>query len=184
VHGLAGTEPDADPGGAGQLPGGEVDGELALGVAAAGIADPPGLAEDRQVRPAVADQGQGQVGPVDVQLGQGPPGGVEVGGDVAADAGLRRVGGGDAHRGHQTGIQVSQHVPLVAVEQHRAGLAAMAHLAVLDADAPVFSHPAAQRRHGAGGVHVLLAHLAGDRHHRGRSLVTSPAGNECFHRGF
>ena len=28
-----------------------------LGVAAAGVADPPGLAEDRQVRAAVADQG-------------------------------------------------------------------------------------------------------------------------------
>ena len=65
--------------------------------------DPPGLAEDHQVRAAVADQGRGQVGPVDMQLGQGPPGCVQVGGDIAGDAGLRRVGRGDPDRGDQPG---------------------------------------------------------------------------------
>jgi hypothetical protein len=69
ADGLAGLERHGCPGGAGQLPGGEVESELVLGEPAAGVADPPGLAEDRQVRAAVADQRRGQVGPVDVQLG-------------------------------------------------------------------------------------------------------------------
>ena len=71
---LAGLERHDHPGGAGQLPGSEVEGELVLGEPAAGVAHPPGLAVDHQVRAAVADQGRGQVGPVDVQLGQVPPG--------------------------------------------------------------------------------------------------------------
>ena len=85
AHGPAGLERHAHPGRAGQLPGGEVEGELVLGEPAAGVAYPPGLAEDRQVRAAVADQGRGQVGPVDVQLGQVPPGSVQVGYDIAGD---------------------------------------------------------------------------------------------------
>jgi hypothetical protein len=50
---------------------------------------------------AVADQVRGQVGPVDVQFGQGQPGGVQIGLDAAGDAGLQRVGRGDAHSGDQ-----------------------------------------------------------------------------------
>ena len=92
ADGPAGLERHAHPGRAGQLPGGEVEGELVLGEPAAGVADPPGLAEDGQVRPAVADQGRRQVGPVDVQLGQPPPGRFQVGCDGVGDAGLRRVG--------------------------------------------------------------------------------------------
>ena len=178
ADGPAGLERHGHPGGAGQLPGGEVEGELVLGEPAAGVADPPGLAEDGQVRPAVADQGRGQVGPVDVQLGQVPPGRVQVGGDVLGDAGLRRVGRGDAHGGDQPGVQVAQHVPLVPVEQHRAGLAAVPHLGVLDADPPVPGHSAAQRRRRAGQVHVLVADLPGGRHGRGRGLVAGLPGDE------
>jgi hypothetical protein len=85
MDGLAGLEADAHPGGAGQLPGGEVDGELTLEEPAGGVAHPPGLAEDRQVRLAVADERKRQVGPVDVQLGQAQPGGVQVGGDATDD---------------------------------------------------------------------------------------------------
>lgn len=39
---------------------GEVDAELGLGVAAGGAGDPPGLAEDRELLVAVADQRRGQ----------------------------------------------------------------------------------------------------------------------------
>ncbi len=56
ADGLARLEGHGHPGGAGQLPGGEVEGELGLGVAAGGVAHPPRLAEDRQVAIAVADQ--------------------------------------------------------------------------------------------------------------------------------
>src|SRR5271165_908184 len=59
AHGLAGPERHSYPGRAGQLPGAEVEGELVLGEPAGGVADPPGLAEDRQVAVAVADQGRG-----------------------------------------------------------------------------------------------------------------------------
>jgi hypothetical protein len=59
-HGLAGLERHGHPGGAGQLPSAEVEGELVLGEPAAGVADPPGLAVDGQVRAAVADQGPGR----------------------------------------------------------------------------------------------------------------------------
>ena len=90
AQGPAGLEWHAHPGRVGQLPGGEVEGELVLGEPAGGIAYSPGLAEDHQVRPAVADQGRGQAGPVDVQLGQVPLGRVQ----VVCDAGLRRVVGG------------------------------------------------------------------------------------------
>ncbi|HEX3958164.1 MAG TPA: hypothetical protein VHZ03_16260, partial [Trebonia sp.] len=41
--------------------------------------------------------------------------------------------------------------------------------------------PAAQRRRRPGQVHVLVAHLAGDRHRAGRGLVTEVAGDEGFH---
>ena len=139
---------------------------LVLGEPAAGVADPPGLAEDGQVRSAVADQGRGQVGPVDVQLGQAHPGGLQVGLDVVGDAGLGHVGRGDPDRGYQTGVQVPQHMPLVAVEQHRAGLAAVPHLGVFDADPPVFGDPAAQRRRWPGQVYVLVTDLAGGCHRR------------------
>ena len=56
ADGRAGRERHADPGRAGQLPGGEVAAELVLGEPAAGVADPPGLAVDGQVRASVADQ--------------------------------------------------------------------------------------------------------------------------------
>ena len=47
---------------AGQLPGGEIKGELVLGIAAAGVADPPDLADYRQSGPPVTNQDQGQAG--------------------------------------------------------------------------------------------------------------------------
>ena len=76
--------------------------------------------------------------------------GLQVGGDIAGDGRLRDVRRGDAHGGDQPGVQVAQHMPLVAVEQDRAGFAAVAHLGIFDADAPVFGHPAQQRRRRAG----------------------------------
>ena len=76
-------------------------------------------------------------------------------------------------------VRVTQRVPLVPVNQHRAGLAAVPHVAVLHAHPPVPGHPAAQRRHRAGAVHVLVAHLPGDRHRRGRGRLPGPSqGNE------
>jgi hypothetical protein len=54
----------------------------------------------------------------------------------------------------------------------------VAHLADFDADAPVFGHPAAQRRRRAGQVHVLVADLAGDGHRRSRRRVPELAGGE------
>jgi hypothetical protein len=69
-------------------------------------------------------------------------------------------------------------VPLVAVEQDRPGLAAVAHLGVFHADPPIAGHAAAQRRRRAGQVHVLVADLAGGRDRRGRGLIASPAGHE------
>jgi hypothetical protein len=49
VHGRAGLEGnDHYPRWAGQLPGGEVAGEIGLGIGPAAVARPPGLAEDRQ----------------------------------------------------------------------------------------------------------------------------------------
>ena len=53
--------------------------------------------------------------------------------------------------------------------------------AVLDADPPVFGHPAAQRRRRAGQVHVLVADLPGGRHRRGRGLVAGLPGDERVH---
>ena len=153
----------------------------ALGVAAGCVAHPPRLAEDRQVRAAVADEGGGQVGPVDVQLGQRQPSGVQVGGDAAGDARLRLVGGGDARRDDQAGVQVAQHVPLVAVEAHRAGLTAVAHVAVFDADPPVAGHAAAQRRRRAGGIHVLVPDLAGHLQQAWRGVAARRGGDEPFH---
>jgi hypothetical protein len=76
-------ERHAHPGGAGQLAGGEVEGELVLGEPAGGVAHLPGLAEDGQVAAAVADQGRGQAGPVEV-----PPGRLQVRGDVTGDGRL------------------------------------------------------------------------------------------------
>ena len=72
-------------------------------------------------------------------------------------------------------------MPLIAVEQDRAGLAPVPHLGVFDADPPVFGHPAAQRRRRAGAVHVLVTDLAGGRHRSGRRLVAGLAGDEGFH---
>ena len=43
AHGLAWLERHGNPGGAGQLPGAEVEGELVLGEPAGGVADPPAL---------------------------------------------------------------------------------------------------------------------------------------------
>jgi len=54
-------------------------------------------------------------------------------------------------------------MPLIAIEQDRAGLAPVPHLGVFDTDPPVFGHPAAQRRRRPGQVHVLVTDLAGDR---------------------
>src|SRR5215472_14264156 len=56
VDGPAGPQRQRYPGGAGQPPGGEVEGELVFGEPAAGVADAPGLAVDRQAWLAVADQ--------------------------------------------------------------------------------------------------------------------------------
>jgi DNA-binding transcriptional MocR family regulator len=72
-------------------------------------------------RAAVADQVRGQVGAVDMQLGQGLLGDGQVGGDVAGDGSLRHVGRRDPDRGYQAGVLVAQHVPLVAVEQALSG---------------------------------------------------------------
>jgi hypothetical protein len=57
------------------------------------IADREGLAEDLQVRVAVGDQAARQIRPVDVELAKGDPLGVQVGGDLVGDLGLREVGG-------------------------------------------------------------------------------------------
>src|SRR5207342_2112662 len=106
ADGLAGLERHGCPGGAGQLPGAEVEGELVLGEPAAGVAHSPGLAEYGQVRAAVADQGRGQVGPVDVQLGQVPACCVQVSGDGVGDTGFGQVGRCDPHGRDQPGVQV------------------------------------------------------------------------------
>ena len=173
MHGPAGLGSHAHPGGAGQLPGGEVDGELVLGEAGRRCCAP--------ARPCRRSPGPGR--------GRGPGPRTGRPGRCAARPGVSpaasrsavmspvtlasgALAGGDAHGRDQAGVQVAQHVPLVAVEQHRAGLAPVAHLGVLDADPPVFGHPAAQRRRRPGAVHVLVAHLAGDRHRCGRGLVT------------
>ena len=55
--------------------------------------------------------------------------------------------------GDQPGVQVPQHVPLVPVEQHRAGLAPVPHLRVLHADPPVFGNP--RRSAGARPVRSM-----------------------------
>jgi hypothetical protein len=83
---------------------------------------------------AAADQGRGQAGPAEVQFGQVPPGGAQAGGNAASHGRLRDVGRGEAHRGHQAGIQVAPYVPLVPVEQHRPGLAAVPPVRILHAD--------------------------------------------------
>jgi hypothetical protein len=48
VHGLAWRKADAHAGGAGQLPGREVDGEVGLGESPGGVAYSPRLAKDRE----------------------------------------------------------------------------------------------------------------------------------------
>ena len=55
----------------------------------------------------------------------------------------------------------------------------MPHLAVFDADAPVFGHPAAPAP--AGQVDVLVADLAGDGHRRGGRGDPVLAGGERLH---
>ena len=84
--------------------------------------------------PRPQDQGRGQAGPADVQFGQVPPGGAQVGGNVASHGRLRDVGRGEANRGHRAGVQVAPYVPLVPVEQHRPGLAAVPPVRILHAD--------------------------------------------------
>jgi len=54
------------------------------------------------------------------------------------------------------------------------------HLAVFDADPPVFGHPAAQRRRRPAEVCVLVADLAGDRHRGSRGPGALLAGGECL----
>ena len=58
-----------------------------------------------------------------------------------------------------------------------ARIAAVPHVAVLDADPPVFGYSTAQRRCRAGQVHVLVADLPGRHHRRGCGLLAGPAMN-------
>jgi hypothetical protein len=119
------------------------------------------LAIDHQIVAAVADQGGGQIGPVDVQLDQPGVLSSQVSTDRVGDAGFGCVGWGDPHCGDQSGVQVPADVAFVAVDQDGAGLAAVAHIGVFHADPPVFGHPPAQLGGGVlgGGCYVLLAHL-------------------------
>ena len=63
-----------------------------------------------------------------------------------------------------------------------ARIAAVPHVAVLDADPPVFGYSTAQRRCRAGQVHVLVADLPGRHHRRGCGLLAGLPGNERLHK--
>ena len=63
-----------------------------------------------------------------------------------------------------------------------ARIAAVPHVAVLDADPPVFGYSIAQRRCRAGQVHVLVADLPGGRHRRGCGLLAGRGGNKRLHK--
>jgi hypothetical protein len=69
--------------------------------------------------------------------------GGQVSGDGVGHLGLGRVGRGDTHGDDQIGVQIGQDVAFVAVDQGGAGLAAVPHVRVLDADPPVPGHPPA-----------------------------------------
>src|SRR5215211_8519933 len=67
----------------------------------------------------------------------GRPGRLGPGGDRR----LRDVGRRHPDRPDQLMIQVAQHMPLVAVHPDAAGLAAVAHLRIVDRDPPVLCDP-------------------------------------------
>jgi hypothetical protein len=102
--------------------------------------------------------------------------GGQVVGDLGGPGGLWDVGRRHPDRAHQAGVQVAKHVPLVAVHQVAAALAAVAHLRVLDGDPPVAGHALAQHRWlPVAQRHVLVTDLPGggkrridprDRRHR------------------
>ena len=161
----------------------EVQGERGLGEPWS-VADRERLAEDLQVGVTVTDQAAGQIGPVDVELAEGDLLGVQVGGDLGGDLGLCDVGGGHADRTDQLGVQVGQHVALVAVDPDALGLAAVAHLGILDRDPPILGHPLADPHHPIGADHgVLVADLPGRGQPPGhdRVLLTAKLGGQPFH---
>ena len=63
-----------------------------------------------------------------MQLAKGDVLGGQVGLDLEGDLGLRLVGRGEPNRANQLGVQVTQHVPLVAIHPQAARLAAVTHL--------------------------------------------------------
>jgi hypothetical protein len=129
--------------------------------------DRPGRAGDRQVVGPLPDQGAAEVDPVDVQLGQREPLVGEVGLHRLPDRPLGRVGRRDPDRRHQPAVQVAQYMPFVAVDQATAALAPVAHLRILDADAPLRGDPLAQgHRTGRRGGGVLRADLVRRRQAR------------------
>jgi hypothetical protein len=109
----------------------EVEGERGLGEPWP-VADRERLAEDLQVGVAVADQAARQLRPIDVELAKRGLLSVQVRGDLVGDLGLWEIRGGHPDGTDQLGVQVTEHMALVAVDALAAGLAAMAHLWVGD----------------------------------------------------
>ena len=120
----------------------------------------PGLAENLQLRTALADQDARQVSPVNVQLLERDPLLLEIALDPFCDACLRSVGRCDADRDYQFRVEIAHHVAFVAVHTHAAALASVTHLGVFQADPTVFGHTFCERRRsGLIGRHILFEHL-------------------------
>jgi len=104
------------------------------------FADPnrPGFAIDLQVAAAFPHQMAAQIGPIDVEFLQGDWLPIQIPADGFRHPRFGHIRRCDSHCSDETCIQVVEHMSLVSIYPHAPTFASVAHLPILDADAPIF----------------------------------------------
>lgn len=124
---------------------------------------------------ALADEVAAQVGPIEVAFAERHRLVRQVRRQDLGDARFGQVGGRHPARPDQSRIQIPQPMALVTVDTLRAALAPVAHLRILQADAPLLGYPPAQPWSLRGLRHILRHHVVGRgrgrRQHLDRGLL-------------
>jgi hypothetical protein len=109
-------------------------------VKAFALANGPGEALHLQLIAALPHQMATQIGPINVQFFQRNLLPINVHADRFGDTRFRDIGGGDTHGSDETRVQIMQHMALVPIHAHTPTFAPMTHLAIFDADTPIFGN--------------------------------------------